>query len=281
MGEVRFRNDMDCVGGFWPSFQWRFVAGATGSERVLRFRSRAVGSLRAQWELVAAVWLWHTSCGAVRPASHVPQRAPEAARDSVASERARVMTEAQREAKEIRFAELHTAAQNGRVADVERLLAAGAAVGASNIKGWTPLHCAARYGHVEVAEKLLAAGAAVGASNIKGWTPLHCAARYGHVEVAEKLLAAGAAVGAKDRDGKTPLDKAVQYNKPAVAALLREWRPENAGAAARRGAAGAAGTDYLPQISLATAAIFQSASDQQESGGVGGEEAARKERGDS
>ena len=31
------------------------------------------------------------------------------------------------------------------------------------------------------------------------------------------------------------------------------------------------GTDYLPQISLATAAIFQSASDQQESGGVGGE----------
>jgi hypothetical protein len=244
--------------------------------------------------------------------------------------------------------ELHTAAQNGRVADVERLLAAGAAVGASNINGRTPLHCAARYGHVEVAEKLLAAGAAVGATNIKKWTPLHCAARIGHVEVAEKLLAAGAAVGAKDRDGKTtplhcaaryghvevaekllaagaavgakandgetplhlaaiygrvevaekllaagaavgakdrdgktPLDKAVQYNKPAVAALLREWRPENAGAAARRGAAGAAGTDYLPQISLATAAIFQSASDQQESGGVGGEEAARKERGDS
>jgi hypothetical protein len=62
------------------------------------------------------------------------------------------------------------------------------------------------------------------------------------VEVAEKLLAVGAAVGAKDRDGKTPLDKAVQYNKPAVAALLREWRPENAGAAARRGAARRGGT---------------------------------------
>ena len=76
-----------------------------------------------------------------------------------------------------------------------------------------------------MAEKLLAAGAAVGAKANDGETPLHCAARYGHVEVAEKLLAAGAAVGAKDRDGKTPLDKAVQYNKPAVAALLREWRP--------------------------------------------------------
>lgn len=61
--------------------------------------------------------------------------------------------------------ELHTAAQNGRVADVERLLAAGAAVGATNIKKWTPLHCAARYGHVEVAEKLLAAGADIGATN--------------------------------------------------------------------------------------------------------------------
>ena len=104
MGEVRLRNDMDCVGGFRSSFQWRFVAGATGSERVLRFRSRAVGSLMAQWELVAAVWLWHTSCGAFRPASHVPQRAPEAARDSVASERARVMTEALREAEGIRAA---------------------------------------------------------------------------------------------------------------------------------------------------------------------------------
>jgi hypothetical protein len=80
VGEVRFRNDMDCVGGFWSSFQWRFVAGATGSERVFRFRSRAVGSLRAQWELVAAVWLRHTSCGAVRPASRVPQRAPRARR---------------------------------------------------------------------------------------------------------------------------------------------------------------------------------------------------------
>jgi hypothetical protein len=105
--------------------------------------------------------------------------------------------------------ELQTSAQNGRVADVERLIAARADLEAKDRNG--------------------------------GWTPLHWAVARGHMEVAEKLLAAGASVGAKDMDGQTPLELAVGQNNPAVAALLREWRPENPVATARRDTAGAAG----------------------------------------
>ena len=60
--------------------------------------------------------------------------------------------------------ELHTAAENGRVADVERLIAARAELEANDGYGYTPLHTAAWKGHVEVAEKLLAAGADIGAT---------------------------------------------------------------------------------------------------------------------
>jgi len=105
--------------------------------------------------------------------------------------------------------ELQTAVQNGRVADVERLIAARADLEAKDRNG--------------------------------GWTPLHWAVARGHLEVAEKLLATDASVGAKDMDGQTPLKLAVEGYNPAVAALLREWRPENAGATARRDTAGAAG----------------------------------------
>jgi hypothetical protein len=61
--------------------------------------------------------------------------------------------------------ELHRAARDGRVADVERLIAARADVEAKDDFGKTPLHKAAIYGHSEVAGKLLAAGAAVGATD--------------------------------------------------------------------------------------------------------------------
>ena len=126
---------------------------------------------------------------------------------------------------------LHVAAGNGRVEVAEKLLAAGAAVGATDIvrgpragEGVAGGVCQHRFraGSVLVSPFSLgggrgrergpgardgssrgagrAGGRALTARGPRagGATPLHWAARNGRVEVAEKLLAAGAAVGAKD-----------------------------------------------------------------------------------
>ncbi|HEY4638126.1 MAG TPA: ankyrin repeat domain-containing protein, partial [Burkholderiales bacterium] len=55
-------------------------------------------------------------------------------------------------------AELHDAARRGDLAAVERLLAAGAQVDATDGGGATPLYLAAGEGHAAVVARLLAAG---------------------------------------------------------------------------------------------------------------------------
>ena len=134
------------------------------------------------------------------------------------------------------WTQLHYAARNGRVEVAEKLLAAGAAVGATNnvrapragegVAGvftivicCQPLFrflfsfcscfsggreggriscCVAGEGQQGGAGRRAQAGAHRAGPGQNGYTPLHVAAIWGRVEVAEKLLAAGAAVGATD-----------------------------------------------------------------------------------
>ena len=56
---------------------------------------------------------------------------------------------------------LHSAAASGNVADIQRLLAGGAAVNRTTLGGVAPLHMAAHYGHAEAIARLLAARAEV------------------------------------------------------------------------------------------------------------------------
>ncbi|KAH8063539.1 hypothetical protein JL722_2717 [Aureococcus anophagefferens] len=72
---------------------------------------------------------------------------------------------------------LHWACANGRVEDVEALLAAGRGVGARDGGGRTPLHWAVLKGRGAVARALLDAGADAGAADDSGRTALMAARR--------------------------------------------------------------------------------------------------------
>lgn len=88
---------------------------------------------------------------------------------------------------------LFTAAQNGQIQVVKRLLAEkGANVDQKDNNGWTPLNIAAQNGHSNVVELLLAKGAKIDQANSNGWTPLNSASLNGHSNVVELLLAKGA-----------------------------------------------------------------------------------------
>ena len=85
-------------------------------------------------------------------------------------------------------APLHEASRKGDTAEVKRLIAAGADVGARDDDGDAPLHKASRNGHAEVVEVLLAAGALVTATGHEGQTPLDVASGEGHGEVVKILI---------------------------------------------------------------------------------------------
>ena len=102
--------------------------------------------------------------------------------------------------------ELRAAASQGNLAEVERLLKAGADLNAKDKSGTTPLHlAAAKNSTPAVLEVLLKAGADVNAKGKDGETPLHSAAGFNPTPaVLEVLLKAGADPRAIDSDGKTP-----------------------------------------------------------------------------
>jgi len=92
---------------------------------------------------------------------------------------------------------LHRAADRGDVAEVQRLLAAGADVN-EKVDGMTALHRAAENGSVAVIHALLNAGAIVDSrERMTLMTPLHYAGMRGHVNAARELVAAGADIRAQ------------------------------------------------------------------------------------
>ena len=113
------------------------------------------------------------------------------------------------------YTPLHYAAENGDTASIMALLAAGADLEAkfANGNGYTPLHLAALQGHVASVKVLLQAGADVAAkSDFDGRTPLHFAAGGGSTASVKALLEAGADPNVPDKDGDTPLAKATRYD---------------------------------------------------------------------
>ena len=116
---------------------------------------------------------------------------------------------------------LHWAVYNDDVAMVDRLLAAGADVNASNDYQSTPLTEAAVIGNSTVLRKLLAAGAKVESRNADGQTALMILARSSNVDAAALLIARGADVNAREQwRGQTALMWAAAEAQPAMVKLL-------------------------------------------------------------
>jgi ankyrin repeat protein len=132
--------------------------------------------------------------------------------------------------------QLHFAAQDGNVAEVERLLKAGYQPNVFDELSRTPLHYAAECGHLQVMEVLIASGADVNAHDERniGNTPLREVADDCSYEVAKILIDAGADPTIPGWMLLTALHKAYERTEPEglrVRQLLEQ-------AAARFGKAG-------------------------------------------
>jgi len=116
---------------------------------------------------------------------------------------------------------LQWAVYEGDVAEVRRLLDAGADVSLANDYGATPMGLAAEVADTEILRLLLEAGADADSPNPEGQTALMAVARTGNVEAAEALLDHGATVDARESwGGQTALMWASARRHPEMMELL-------------------------------------------------------------
>jgi uncharacterized protein len=109
----------------------------------------------------------------------------------------------------------------GDVAEVRRLLDAGADVSLTNDYGATPMGLAAEVAHTEILKLLLQAGADPDSPNGEGQTALMAVARTGNLDAAEALLDRGATVDARESwGGQTALMWASARRHPGMMELL-------------------------------------------------------------
>jgi ankyrin repeat protein len=115
------------------------------------------------------------------------------------------------------------AAHRGDVAEVKRLIAAGANISLGNRYGATPMSEAAVQGVTEILKLLLAAGADVNSPSPEGQTALMLVARTGKLDAAKLLLDHGAQIDAKEQwAGQTALIWAAAESQPQMVKLLLE-----------------------------------------------------------
>ena len=126
--------------------------------------------------------------------------------------------------------ELWWAAKNGRLDDVERLLAQGENPNTADIDGEGPLHAAARWGQVAAVELLLSQGADPSARALYGMTPLQVSVLEGQMDTTRALLSHNADANTRDVFGKSPLHDAVLRGNSELAALLLDHGADAAAA---------------------------------------------------
>lgn len=121
------------------------------------------------------------------------------------------------------FTALHCAAQHDQGDALAVLLGELLGHGAVDVRdksGWTPLLCAAANGRAKICEKLVEAGADVGATSVHGRTALHWAAAKGRADCAKFLLKKGADPNLPDGAGMTPVHLAAQHGHLGACTVL-------------------------------------------------------------
>jgi uncharacterized protein len=118
-----------------------------------------------------------------------------------------------------RHVKLCDAAKHSEVAEIERLVAAGADPNLL-VRQWTPLLWAATHGHAAPIAALVAAGARVNGANSMGSTPLMSAAANDRAVAIDALLAAGADVHHANVFGEAPLHRASMRCQVDAARIL-------------------------------------------------------------
>ena len=116
---------------------------------------------------------------------------------------------------------LQVAVYNGDLAEVRRLLKAGADVTIANNYGASPMTLAAEVANTDILKLLLEVGANADSPNPEGQTALMAVARTGNVAAAQVLLDHGATVDAKEKwGGQTALMWASARRHPEMMQLL-------------------------------------------------------------
>jgi|GEM_PF-3293281 len=132
---------------------------------------------------------------------------------------------------------LITAAKEGDLDGLRKLLESGVPIDIQDSSGRTALHVAAAFGHKNVVQHLLHQGAEVSSRDSSGSTPLLFAAWHGHGQIARLLLDSGAQPNegpeSKDEAGRTytdlPLEvAAVHGDLDLVKALVEKGADVNA-----------------------------------------------------
>ena len=119
--------------------------------------------------------------------------------------------------------DLMRAIARNRKADVEKAIAAGANINATNPEGDSPLIEAARLDRTALVELLASKGANINAQGKGGDTALHRAAQHYRSGTLEMLLEKGAGPNIKNEKGDTPLFTAVAADRSAhIPALIKK-----------------------------------------------------------
>ncbi len=121
--------------------------------------------------------------------------------------------------------QLVNSVKSGDVAEVVRLLQAGADVNARDEEGATLLMQAAYAGNLEMVRVLIKAGADVNAKDERGWSAISRAVynaeqKRGFAEVVQALIDSGADIEAAISYGVRPLMLAAGYGETAVVEAL-------------------------------------------------------------
>jgi tetratricopeptide (TPR) repeat protein len=121
-----------------------------------------------------------------------------------------------------RWSPLMEAAFKGDLAELKRLLNAGADVNVKDDDRSTSLMVAASQGHMAIVHELIAKGADINMQNKYGWTSLMLATSAKHTEIIKLLLSNGADPKIKKRDGSTAFTIAERVGLANLFSLLTE-----------------------------------------------------------